>query len=110
MKRDIKHWIGRRIREARESVGYSSQMAFAAKINLPQPTVSKWENGEHQPSHENLLEIAKITKKPIEFFSPIGDGVSRNDLIVGILEMLPSASEGDLESITALLRKGQAKK
>lgn len=110
MRKDLKVWLGKRIREAREAAGYSSQLRFSVDLGLPQSNVSRWEHGEQSPGQDNLEKIAKLTRKPMEFFSPVGEGTSRNDLIVEILEMLPFAPEDALTSISRLLLKYRSSK
>jgi transcriptional regulator with XRE-family HTH domain len=49
----------RRLRELRESARMT-QSALAAMLGYKQAGVSKWEMGENQPSHEELLALCAI--------------------------------------------------
>ena len=65
--------LGTRIRQARrampqENARRVSQEAFASKLGVHWVTVSSWERGKYPPSLENLVAIAQLTGKPLEFF------------------------------------------
>jgi len=51
--------IGKRISEKRKEIGMS-QKTLAAKLNLTDKTISKWESGKGLPSLEALVELCDI--------------------------------------------------
>lgn len=70
--------LGDRIRVARRATGWS-QAKLAARLGVTASAVGHWErpNG-HQPSSENLIEIAKHLSIRVEWLA-IGFGVMRQD-------------------------------
>ncbi len=56
--------IGQRIRQLRESKGYSVQ-TLADKAKMKRPNLSRIENGHHQPSLETLEKIAEALEIPV---------------------------------------------
>jgi transcriptional regulator with XRE-family HTH domain len=56
----------RRIRQARESAGYS-QEELAAQIPVTPRTVGRWERGEVAPRGRNLRRLAEVTGKQIDW-------------------------------------------
>lgn len=45
-----------------------TKKVLAEKLNLSIQTLSEWENGKTEPKTENLAELSKILKFPIDFF------------------------------------------
>lgn len=66
--------LGERIRRAREEAGFATQTAFAERLQVSQPTISRAEQG--QPINTLLLnEIARVTGKSLDYFlSPVSEG------------------------------------
>ena len=62
---DVK--IGKRVREARMDAKIK-QGELADRLGISRPAVSQWENGRSDPTHENLVQIAAITGKPLSWF------------------------------------------
>lgn len=60
--------LSQKIREARDEAGLTrEQMAVALNVSLS--TVVRYETGRTQNiSAEKLLEVARVTKKPLSFF------------------------------------------
>lgn len=63
---------GGKLREAREEMREEgrkvSQQRFAELIEVSHQTPGRWERGEVEPQGRNLVRIAAITSKPLEFF------------------------------------------
>lgn len=59
--------LGKRIRQARKSIGYT-QEKMAAKLNTTHSVISAYESGKTFISTLFLIEIAKITKKSLNWF------------------------------------------
>lgn len=62
-----KRELGRRIREARQEKRWK-QKHLAAAVSVEPVTVSRWENGRHEPDIDMLERIAQATEKPVSFF------------------------------------------
>lgn len=60
--------MGTRIREARRAAGYRNAESFAVALGVGQRTVQRWETGRFTPSIARLIEIAKLTGKPVSHF------------------------------------------
>lgn len=59
--------IGKRVREARMDAKIK-QGELADRLGISRPAISQWENGRSDPTHENLVQIAAITGKPLSWF------------------------------------------
>lgn len=60
MNIDVSAWI----KAARKSAGLS-QEALGERLGRTKGNVSGWENGRHQPSFEQLIQISRETKHPL---------------------------------------------
>ncbi len=58
--------LGRRIREIREREKLS-QKAFGEKVGRSDAAINRYENGEHYPKHEVLVEIARLCGVTLEW-------------------------------------------
>lgn len=59
--------LGQRLREARSDAGLT-QAALARSLGIKRASVSQWEQGVTQPTTERLIEVARITKRPLSWF------------------------------------------
>lgn len=57
----------KRLREAREEIGYS-QKQLGLRVGLSDKSISMYEKGSVYPPVSNLLKIAKELKKEISYF------------------------------------------
>ena len=55
-----------RLRECREKAGYS-QKQVAVILKLSGPSVSNWENGKTNPTHENLARLADLYQVSVDY-------------------------------------------
>lgn len=55
-----------RLRECRERAGFS-QKQVAVILKLSGPSVSNWENGKTNPTHENLARLADLYQVSIDY-------------------------------------------
>jgi len=62
--------LGQRIKSARDSMGWK-QKELAAAMNVEPVTISRWENGRHQPDLRMLRLLAEKTNKSIQFFTDV---------------------------------------
>lgn len=68
--------VGQAIKEFRKKNGLT-QTAFGKSVGVNKQTVSKWENGQLEPSTSKMFEIAQVIGLPIENF--IGDSDSEKE-------------------------------
>lgn len=57
------NWLGEWVRQARKHWG-KSQEALGEALSVTKGNVSAWENGRHDPSYQQILEISRITSYP----------------------------------------------
>ncbi len=55
-----------RLRECREKAGYS-QKQVAVILKIAAPSVSNWENGKTNPTHENLARLADLYHVSVDY-------------------------------------------
>lgn len=60
-------YLGKKIKEARKSINYT-QVKLASKLNTTHSVISAYESGKSTVSTLFLIEIAKITKKSLNWF------------------------------------------
>lgn len=60
-------YLGKKIKEARKSINYT-QVKLASKLNTTHSVISAYELGKSTVSTLFLIEIAKITKKSLNWF------------------------------------------
>ncbi len=63
------NYAGARVRELRKRAGLTQEQ-LADKADLPQPHISRIENGEISPTRLTLEKIAKALAQPITEFDP----------------------------------------
>ena len=71
-------FCGKRIRETRKDQNLTQEQ-LAQKAGLPQPHISRIENGEISPNHLTVEKIAKALGMPAAYFDP-SDSYSKPDL------------------------------
>jgi len=59
--------LGKKIKVARVELDLN-QTDLAKKIGAKQKSISRYENGLSMPTIETLVRIAKVLKKPTDFF------------------------------------------
>lgn len=64
--------IGLHIKDARKELGISREL-LAEKIGVSTSTVMRWENGNMQPSFEMVVRLSKQLRKPLDYFSGLGE-------------------------------------
>lgn len=65
-------YISSKIKDARKAAGLT-QTQLAEKSGLPQPHISRLENGEHSPSRKTLERIANALGVDVQAFDPCSD-------------------------------------
>lgn len=65
--------FGEAVREGRRAAGHT-QEDVAAALNVKQPTISGWENGDTFPTPGNLLRLARfVDLDPVELLELLAD-------------------------------------
>lgn len=67
------NYFGNKIKELRIKKGLS-QADMAKKIGMQSPQLSKYENGEHTPSLEKVIKIAKVLGVSVGYL--VGESVA----------------------------------
>ncbi len=67
--RETSAWIARRIREARDQLGWS-QTELADRLGRTQTAVSLWEAGKRTPGLDDLIDIADVLEMDVNTFLP----------------------------------------
>ncbi len=62
-------WIAKRIREAREQLGWT-QALLAEQMGRTQTAVSYWEAGKRKPSLDDLIDLADALNRDVDYFLP----------------------------------------
>jgi len=62
-------WVARRIREAREQLGWS-QAELAGRLNRTQTAISLWESGKRAAGLDDLIDIADALDVEVSTFFP----------------------------------------
>jgi transcriptional regulator with XRE-family HTH domain len=96
--------IGRRIRDARESAGYT-QLQLAEKLKISQQIISKIENGRYLIRVELLEAVATLCHVPIEYFFQGSPKTANAMLLFDQLD--PSYQNGVTEIMNQLLQMQQ---
>jgi transcriptional regulator with XRE-family HTH domain len=69
MKHTRRKVDGAKLREIRQDRYGLSQIGLAKALGLTRDTVSRWENGECQPSPARLLELARLLAADLDEFT-----------------------------------------
>lgn len=93
--------ISARIKKARESV-HISQRELGISIGVSDKSISSYEQGRSVPPIEKLKKIAKITKKPLYYFT---DEETMTMDIIGKLNLI----ESELLAVRKLLENHKQK-
>ena len=62
-------WISKRIREARELLGWTQAM-LAEQLGRTQTAVSYWEAAKRKPSLDDLIDLADALNRDVDYFLP----------------------------------------
>ena len=86
-----------RLRELRESAGYSSQQSFADAFGVAQSTVGNWEAGKREPNYATTLRLANFFGVSIDYLlghekepTVKDDGLSKAEIsLISLFRQLP---------------------
>ena len=68
--------LGNRIQILRKQMGYS-QKSFAEFLNIPQPSISAYENGHNSPTIDVLINISRKCNVSIDWLAGLSDSKSK---------------------------------
>ena len=78
-KRSKSSGLSTAVSELREKMGMN-QRDFADKFDVSAMAVSRWESGANDPPGKCLVEMAKLSKTPSEFWAFLGAlGLTKKD-------------------------------
>jgi transcriptional regulator with XRE-family HTH domain len=87
--------IGRRLREARESLGLS-QSAVARAVGIPRPSVSELEAGRRRVAVTELAQMAQLYRRPVSYFiDEAGESLEGDPVTEALFRTTNSLSDAD---------------
>ena len=87
--------MGARLRQAREFLGIS-QEAVADALQVPRASVSAMETGRRKVSSLELRDLARLYKRPLDwFFNSAGDPVDDDETVGALFRATKSLNEDD---------------
>jgi transcriptional regulator with XRE-family HTH domain len=92
--------VGGRIKIAR---GHIHQKELANLINVSVGTLSRWENNEFAPSFADVVKIAKVTQRPIEFFAGVDVSDDETEKRKYMGDLMQWAAKTNLHKLKALI-------
>jgi len=91
--------MGARLREAREFLGMS-QEAVAEALSIPRASVSAIESGRRKVGSLELRELARIYKRPIEwFYGTDTDPVEEDATVTALFRATSNLRQEDKEQV-----------
>jgi transcriptional regulator with XRE-family HTH domain len=93
--------IAQRIREAREYLGLS-QGAVADAVGVPRPSISMMESGQRKVSAEELRKLAKLYRKPYEYFlgeDVVDENAESTESVTALFRAAKDLSENDRQQV-----------
>jgi transcriptional regulator with XRE-family HTH domain len=104
--------MGARLRQAREYLGFS-QEAVAETLGIPRASVSAMESGRRKVSSLELRDLARLYKRPLEWFytdeaQPIAEDETVSALFRATKNLKPEDKEQVLRFAEFLKGAGQA--
>jgi transcriptional regulator with XRE-family HTH domain len=92
--------MGARLRQAREFLGLSQEVV-AESLNVPRASVSAMESGRRKVSSLELRDLARLYKRPIEFFLN-DDGTDegpQDETVQALFRATKNLTDGDKEQV-----------
>lgn len=105
MSETVTNWLNSKFLAWEQSQGKRQTIsAFAKYLGVPQPSLSNWMAGTHEPSGENLYKIAKILGNEIYEIMGITEyPILSSDPLVNEIaeawEYLPEATKDEIRKI-----------
>lgn len=101
----MKILLGERIKIAR---GQIEQSDFARQLNVSTNKVSRWETNKNTPSFNEVVGIAKITSRSLDWFAglePDDDMQLKMDLMSDLVQWAGRHETVKIKAIIELLKK-----
>jgi transcriptional regulator with XRE-family HTH domain len=92
--------MGARLREAREFLGLSQEVVADA-LGVPRASVSAMESGRRKVSSLELRDLARLYKRPIEFFynDESGGGTAEDEATQALFRATRNLTPDDKEQV-----------
>jgi transcriptional regulator with XRE-family HTH domain len=91
--------MGARLRQAREFLGLS-QEAVAESLGVPRASVSAMESGRRKVSSLELKDLARLYKRPMEFFlNDRDDEVAEDETVKALFRATSNLAQDDKEQV-----------
>ncbi len=91
--------MGARLRQAREFLGLS-QEAVAESLGVPRASVSAMESGRRKVSSLELQDLARLYKRPMDFFLNDGDDeVAEDETVQALFRATSNLAQDDKEQV-----------
>jgi transcriptional regulator with XRE-family HTH domain len=104
--------LGAKLREAREYLGVSQELV-AEHLGIPRASVSAIETGKRKVSSLELRDLAKLYRRPVEYFLGAGSEVEEppDETVVALYRTTRSLSDQDRQQLLQFARflKGAGK-
>lgn len=92
--------MGARLRQAREFLGLSQEVV-AESLGVPRASVSAMESGRRKVSSLELRDLARLYKRPIEFFLNEGrtEDVDEDETVQALFRATKNLTQDDKEQV-----------
>jgi transcriptional regulator with XRE-family HTH domain len=90
--------MGARLRQAREFLGLS-QETVAESLGVPRASVSAMESGRRKVSSLELQDLARLYKRPMEFFLSKPHEVPEDETVQALFRATSNLDQGDKEQV-----------
>jgi transcriptional regulator with XRE-family HTH domain len=91
--------MGARLRQAREFLGLS-QEAVAESLGVPRASVSAMESGRRKVSSLELQDLARLYKRPMDFFlTDQDDEVAEDETVKALYRATSNLAQDDKEQV-----------
>ena len=91
--------MGARLRQAREFLGLS-QEAVAESLGIPRASVSAMESGRRKVSSLELQDLARLYKRPIDFFlTDHDDEGAEDETVQALFRATSNLAQSDKEQV-----------
>lgn len=90
--------MGARLREAREFLGLSQEVVADA-LGVPRASVSAMESGRRKVSSLELRDLARLYKRPLEFFYEGGGDEEEDEATTALFRATRSLTQDDKEQV-----------
>jgi transcriptional regulator with XRE-family HTH domain len=91
--------MGARLREAREYLGIS-QEAVAEALGVPRASVSAMETGRRKVSSLELRDLARLYKRPLDwFYTSDTEPIAEDETVIALFRATRNLNEEDREQV-----------